>query len=91
MEGKSEYDTVQYIIGVLNRYYGDNPIISKFLSFLEENRDCREALLRHVLAAQAQIQDKVGSAEDVVLASLLPSSISGDLAPIEDYYQPPVF
>ena len=38
MEGKSEYDTVQYIIGLLNRYYGDNPIISKFLSFLEENR-----------------------------------------------------
>jgi hypothetical protein len=38
MEGKSEYDTVQYIIGILNRYYGDNPIISKFLSFLEENR-----------------------------------------------------
>ena len=34
MEGKSEYDTVQHIIGVLNRYYGDNPIISKFLSFL---------------------------------------------------------
>ncbi len=38
MEGKSEYYTVQYIIGLLNRYYGDNPIISKFLSFLEENR-----------------------------------------------------
>ena len=38
MEGKSESETVQYIIGLLNRYYGDNPIISKFLSFLEENR-----------------------------------------------------
>ena len=38
MEGRSESETVQYIIGVLNRYYGDNPIISKFLSFLEENR-----------------------------------------------------
>ena len=38
MEGKSEYETIQYIIGVLNRYYGDNPIISKFLSFLEGNR-----------------------------------------------------
>ena len=38
MEGKSEYDTIQYIMGILNRYYGDNPIISKFLSFLEENR-----------------------------------------------------
>jgi hypothetical protein len=38
MEGKSEYDTVQHIIGVLDTYYGDNPIISKFLSFLEENR-----------------------------------------------------
>ncbi len=23
---------------MLNRYYGDDPIISKFLSFLEENR-----------------------------------------------------
>ena len=38
IEGKSEYDTVQHIIGLLNRYYGDNPIISKFLSFIEENR-----------------------------------------------------
>ena len=38
MEGKSESETVQYIIGVLNRYYGDNAIISKFLSFLEGNR-----------------------------------------------------
>ena len=38
MEGKSESETVQHIIGILNRYYGDNPIISKFLSFLEENR-----------------------------------------------------
>ena len=38
MEEKSEYDTFQYIIGVLNRYYVDNAIISKFLSFLEENR-----------------------------------------------------
>ncbi|MDA8056083.1 MAG: hypothetical protein M0Z77_10640, partial [Thermoplasmatales archaeon] len=34
----SESETVQHIIGILNRYYGDNPIISKFLSFLEENR-----------------------------------------------------
>ncbi len=38
IEGKSEYETVQYIIGLLNRYYGDDPIISKFLSFLKENR-----------------------------------------------------
>ena len=38
MEGKSESETVQYIIGLLNRYYGDDPIISKFLSFIEENR-----------------------------------------------------
>ncbi len=38
IEGKSEYYTVQHIIGILNRYYGDNPIISKFLSFLEGNR-----------------------------------------------------
>ena len=38
MEGKSESETVQHIIGVLNRYYGDDPIISKFLSFLEGNR-----------------------------------------------------
>ena len=38
MEGKSESETIQHIIGVLNRYYGDNAIISKFLSFLEENR-----------------------------------------------------
>ena len=38
IERKSEYGTVQYIIGLLNRYYGDNPMISKFLSFLGENR-----------------------------------------------------
>ena len=38
IEGKSESETIQYIIGILDRYYGDNPIISKFLSSLEENR-----------------------------------------------------
>ncbi|MDA8054946.1 MAG: hypothetical protein M0Z77_04760 [Thermoplasmatales archaeon] len=38
MDGRSENETIQHIIGLLNRYYGDNPIISRFLSFLEENR-----------------------------------------------------
>ena len=37
IEGRSESETVQHIIGILNRYYGDNPTISKFLSFVEEN------------------------------------------------------
>ena len=43
VEGKSEYEVVQHIIGMLNNYYGDDPIISKFLSFLHENR--REVFL----------------------------------------------
>ncbi len=36
-EGKSEAETIQYVLGILNRYYGDDKIISKFLSFVEEN------------------------------------------------------
>ena len=43
VEGKSEYEVVQHIIGMLNNNYGDDPIISKFLSFLHENR--REVFL----------------------------------------------
>jgi hypothetical protein len=38
IEGKSEYETIQYIIGILDRCYGNDPIISKFLSFPEANR-----------------------------------------------------
>ena len=45
----------------------------------EDYGDSREALLRHVLAAEAQIQDKGGPPEDVILASLLPSPINEDL------------
>ncbi len=37
-EGKSEDETVRYVLGILNRYYGDDPIISKFLLFVEENK-----------------------------------------------------
>ncbi len=37
-KGKSEADRIQYILGVLDKYYGDDPIISKFLTFVEENR-----------------------------------------------------
>ncbi|MEM4091392.1 MAG: hypothetical protein QXQ46_11760 [Thermoplasmatales archaeon] len=38
VEGKSERDVVHYIITVLNTHYGDDPIISKFLSFLQDSR-----------------------------------------------------
>ena len=41
--GKSEIEVIHHVVGVLNNYYGDDPIISKFLSFLHENR--REVFL----------------------------------------------
>ncbi len=37
-EGRSESEIVQSVIQIIDRYYGDDPIISKFLSFLEESR-----------------------------------------------------
>ena len=38
IESKSEVEVVEYMIHLLNTYYGDDPIISKFLSFIDENR-----------------------------------------------------
>ncbi|MEM3543648.1 MAG: hypothetical protein QXF07_01360 [Candidatus Micrarchaeia archaeon] len=34
VEGNSEKGVVHYIIKILNTYYSDDPIISKFLSFI---------------------------------------------------------
>ncbi len=38
IEDISESDVVEHIIHLLNAYYGDDPIISKFLSFIQDNR-----------------------------------------------------
>lgn len=39
IEGKSESEIIDHTIALLNRYYGDDPIIYRFLTFLEEYRE----------------------------------------------------
>ena len=38
MEGRSEKDVVQYIIHLLDTYYGDDPIVSRFISFIHDSK-----------------------------------------------------
>ena len=84
--GKSEIEVIHHVARVLNNYYGDGPIISRFLSSLQESREEVFFYLEDsnvektmgtaehhfsVMAVVAQIQGEGRSTEDVFLAPLL--------------------